>query len=74
MATVACIFIGRLVTAACLWLCPRIQKDLSEGVQLKSEDVSLSNVLYCIYDVAVVSRCTLNLNKILFTLNLKTLI
>ena len=31
--------------------------------------VSLSNVLYCIYDVSVVSRCTLYLNKILFTLN-----
>ena len=31
--------------------------------------VSLSNVLYCIYDVSVASRCTLYLNKILFTLN-----
>ena len=30
--------------------------------------VSLSNVLYCIYDVSVVSGCTLYLNKILFTL------
>ena len=30
--------------------------------------VSLSNLLSCIYDVSVVSRCTLYLNKILFTL------
>ena len=27
-----------------------------------------NNVLYCIYDVSFVSRCTLYLNKILFTL------
>ena len=30
---------------------------------LKLISVSLSNVLYCIYDVSVVSRCTLYLNK-----------
>ena len=35
---------------------------------LRLISVSLSNVLYCIYDVSVVSRCTLYLNKILFTL------
>ena len=37
-------------------------------VMLRLISVSLSNVLYCIYDVSVVSRCTLYLNKILFTL------
>ena len=36
---------------------------------LRLISVSLSNVLYCIYDVSVVSRCTLYLNKILFTLS-----
>ena len=30
--------------------------------------VFLSNVLHCMYDVSVVHRCTLYLNKILFTL------
>ena len=36
---------------------------------LRLISVSLSNVLYCIYDVSVVSQCTLYLNKILFTLS-----
>ena len=44
-----------------------IQKQIQTSLRLIS--VSLSNVLYCIYDVSVVSRCTLYLNKILFTLN-----
>ena len=30
--------------------------------------ITVYSVLYCIYDVSVVSRCTLYLNKILFTL------
>ena len=46
---------------------------ISLGKQIQTSlrliSVSLSNVLYCIYDVSVVSRCTLYLNKILFTLN-----
>ena len=42
-------------------------KQIQTSLRLIS--VSLSNVLYCIYDVSVVSRCTLYLNKILFTLN-----
>ena len=41
-------------------------KQIQTSLRLIS--VSLSNVLYCIYDVSVVSRCTLYLNKILFTL------
>ena len=40
-------------------------KQIQTSLRLIS--VSLSNVLYCIYDVSVVSRCTLYLNKILFT-------
>ena len=44
-----------------------IGKQIQTSLRLIS--VSLSNVLYCIYDVSVVSRCTLYLNKILFTLN-----
>ena len=43
-------------------------KQIQTSLRLIS--VSLSNVLYCIYDVSVVSRCTLYLNKILFTLKL----
>ena len=43
-------------------------KQIQTSLRLIS--VSLSNVLYCIYDVSVVSRCTLYLNKILFTLTL----
>ena len=35
--------------------------------------VSLSNVLYCICDVSVASRCNLYLNEILFTLNIDSL-
>ena len=42
-------------------------KQIQTSLRLIS--VSLSNVLYCIYDVSVVSRCILYLNKILFTLN-----
>ena len=42
-------------------------KQIQTSLRLIS--VSLSNVLYCIYDVSVVSRCTLYLNKILFTLS-----
>ena len=42
-------------------------KQIQTSLRLIS--VSLSNELYCIYDVSVVSRCTLYLNKILFTLN-----
>ena len=43
-------------------------KQIQTSLRLIS--VSLTNVLYCIYDVSVtvVSRCTLYLNKILFTL------
>ena len=44
-----------------------VGKQIQTSLRLIS--VSLSNVLYCIYDVSVVSRCTLYLNKILFTLN-----
>ena len=43
-----------------------VGKQIQTSLRLTS--VSLSNVLYCIYDVSVVSRCTLYLNKILFTL------
>ena len=43
-------------------------KQIQTSLRLIS--VSLSNVLYCIYDVSVVSRFTLYLNKILFTLKL----
>ena len=52
----------------------RVYKSHQEGKQIQTSlrliSVSLSNVLYCIYDVSVVSRCTLYLNKILFTLSL----
>ena len=41
-------------------------KQIQTSLRLIS--VSLSNVFYCIYDVSVVSRCTLYLNNILFTL------
>ena len=41
-------------------------KQIQTSLRLIS--VSLSNALYCIYDVSVVSRCTLYLNKILFAL------
>ena len=44
----------------------KLGKQIQTSLRLIS--VSLSNVLYCIYDVSVVSRCTLYLNKILFTL------
>ena len=44
-------------------------KQIQTSLRLIS--VSLSNVLYCIYDESVVSRCTLYLNKILFTLTEK---
>ena len=47
-------------------------KQIQTSLRLIS--VSLSNVLYCIYDVSVVSRCTLYLNKILFTLNERVLL
>ena len=43
------------------------EKQIQTSLRLIS--VSLSNVLYCIYDVSVVSLCTLYLNKILFTLD-----
>ena len=43
-----------------------VGKQIQTSLRLIS--VSLSNVLYCIYDVSAVSRCTLYLNKILFTL------
>ena len=46
---------------------PNLGKQIQTSLRLIS--VSLSNVLYCIYDVSVVSRCTLYLNKILFTLS-----
>ena len=44
-------------------------KQIQTSLRLTS--ISLSNVLYCIYDVSVVSRSTLYLNKILFTLTEK---
>ena len=43
-------------------------KQIQTSLRLIS--ASLSNVLYFIYDVSVVSRCTLYLNKILFTLRI----
>ena len=50
-----------------------IQNNSLLGKQIQTSlrliSVSLSNVLYCIYDVSVVSRCTLYLNKILLTLS-----
>ena len=50
-------------------------KDRGKQIQtsLRFISVSLSNVLYCIYDVSVVSRCTnLYLNKILFKLRINS--
>ena len=42
--------------------CIMLGKQIQTNLRLIS--VSLSNILYCIYDASVVSRCTLYLNKI----------
>ena len=47
-----------------------VGKQIQTSLRLIS--VSLSNVLYCIYDLSVVSLFTLYLNKILFSLNIFT--